>query len=87
MAWSHELDDDRTRIIYQLFNCDNFEVLEEVDGFLQIFDKMPKRMKLTVDFRLQGYTNTEIAAMMRVKPQTVRKQLDRVKKRIANIVI
>lgn len=87
MAWAHELDDKRTGLLFQLFNKDNWEAVDEIECFLFIFDRMPKRMRLTVDYKIQGLSNEEIAVIMNVQVQTVRKQLDRAKARLATGLI
>lgn len=87
MAWAHEISDTQNRILYQLFDRDNWEVVDEINNFLYIFDRMPPKMRLTVDLKMSGYSNEEVAKIMGVKPQTVRKQLSRVKKRLAHAII
>ena len=60
-----------------------WEAIDELDNWLYIFDGLPKKMKLVVDFKIQNpqYTNEEIAKLTGYTPEAVRKHLERAKKR------
>ena len=73
---------DTSRIIHQLLDRDNWEVIDEIDTFLYVFDKMPDQMRLIVDFKMTGNTNQEIAKLLGISDGHVRKQVSRAKDRI-----
>ena len=60
-----------------------WEAIDELDNWLYIFDGLPKKMKLVVDFNIQNpqYTNEEIGKLTGYTPEAVRKRLERAKKR------
>ena len=60
---------------------DNWEAIEEMDNWLYVFDKMPKQMKIIVDFRVQGITKEEIANMLHCSVNNIEKHLRKAKKR------
>jgi len=72
----------REHIVYQLLDRDNWEVIDQIDSFLYVFDKMPQRMRMVVDLKMTGNTNEEIAEMMKTTLITVRRQLSMAKNRI-----
>lgn len=72
---------DREHIIYELINCDNWEIVDQIDTFLFIFDHMPNQMRLVIDLKIQGYNNQEIADILKVNYKTVYTQLNRAKQR------
>ena len=61
------------------FDWDN---VYKYDNYLYTFDKMPDKMRLTVDFRTGGMPQREIAKIMKVSINTVDTHLKRAKKRI-----
>ncbi len=69
-------------IVYELLDCDNWNAVDEIDCFLWIYDRMPRRMKLIVDLRMSGEDRESIAATLKIKPATVSNQLSLAKKRI-----
>ncbi|MDD5355841.1 MAG: sigma-70 region 4 domain-containing protein [Candidatus Omnitrophica bacterium] len=73
---------DLERVLWQLAGKDNWAILQEIDNWLFIFDKMPKKMRLIVDFRVQGLTNKEIAIILHCSENNIRAQLSKAKKRI-----
>ena len=73
---------DTSRIIHQLLDRDNWEVIDEIDTFLYVFDKMPRQMKVIIDFKLTGQTNKEIAKLLGISEGHVRKQVSRAKARL-----
>lgn len=75
---------DTERILFQLMNKDNWEVVSEIDYFLWVFDRLPRQVKLAVDFKIQGHSNKEIATLMGIKETTVRDHLAKGKKWIAD---
>jgi len=76
----------REHIVYQLLDKDNWEVVDVIDSFLYVFDKMPDQMRLCVDLRMTGNTIPEIAKMLNVHVETVRKQLNRAKERVLDAI-
>jgi DNA-binding NarL/FixJ family response regulator len=60
---------------------DNWEVVELMDNWLWVFDHMPKRMKLIVDFKVQGVTNKQIAKLCHCSVNNIEKHLRKAKKR------
>ena len=72
----------RGHIVYQILDKDNWEVIDEIDSFLTVYDGMPTRMKLIVDLKMTGETNKNIAKILNVTIGTITKQLNRAKQRI-----
>jgi len=71
---------DEKLLMFQL-KKDNWQVIEEMDNWLYVFDHLPKKMKLIVDFRVQGLTNLEISRVCGCSECNVRAQLSKAKKR------
>lgn len=67
-------------LIHQLLYRDNWSAIEQC---LEIFDDMPIRMRIIVDFKMTGDTNAEVAARLNISESNVRAQLSLAKKRIA----
>ena len=65
----------------QLIRKDNWEILEEFDNWLYIYDRLPPRMKLMADLRIGGMSNKEIAKEMSISIRTVQEGLKEVKER------
>jgi len=59
----------------------SWEELSKYDNWLYVFDKLPGRMRLIVDFRMSGTKPAEIAKIMSIDVQTVKNQLDKAKDR------
>jgi DNA-directed RNA polymerase specialized sigma24 family protein len=79
--------DDRERLLWQLAGKDNWKALEEVDSWLTMFDFLPPQMRLTVDLKMQGYSNPEIAEAMKVSLRMVQYQLKTAKERFMNSLL
>ena len=73
---------EREAIVYQILDKDNWEVIDQIDIFLHLYDKMPKQMQLCVDLRMTGNTIREISEMIPTHIEGVRKQLNLAKKRL-----
>jgi len=69
-------------IIHQLVDKDNWQAVDMIDSFLYIVDRMPDKMRMVVDFRVQGYNKTMIAHFMKITENAVAIHLTRAKKRI-----
>lgn len=67
------------RVIMNEFKKDNWEIIEQLDNWLYVFDHLPVRMRIYVDFKIQGMQNKEIAVICRVSVNCVEKQLRRAK--------
>ncbi len=63
------------------FYSDHWDKLVETENFLFVFDHLPERMRLMVDFKIEGKTSTEIAQMMDVTEDYVAKTLRTAAKR------
>lgn len=74
-------------LAYQLSYKDNWDVVAQINGWLYVYDKMPPRMRFIVDLKMQGYTNGEIAVMLKIKENQVRSQISRAKKRFVTILV
>ena len=59
-----------------------WQAVDELDNWLYIFDRLPPKMKLMVDFATQGFSVKEIAGLTKTKENTVRQVLGRAKERI-----
>ena len=77
---------DREHIVYQILDKDNWEVIDVIDGFLYVYDRMPKKMKLIVDMKMTGTPNREIAKTIGISLNNVEVQLNIAKKRIIKII-
>lgn len=75
---------EREHIVYQILDKDNWQVIDEIDSFLFIYDRMPTQMKVVVDYKMTGESNQRIAEMLGIPPNQVRAQLSKAKKRILN---
>ena len=75
---------DREHIIYQILDKDNWEVIDEIDSFIYVYDKMPTQMRLIIDLKMTGSTNREIADVLGTTLNTVEVQIYRAKRRILN---
>lgn len=74
-------------ILFQLVHQDNWQVIEIIDGWLYVYDRMPKQMKLCVDLRILGNSIKAISKITNIHPEAVRTQLNRAKKRFAQILL
>jgi DNA-binding CsgD family transcriptional regulator len=48
---------------------------------------MPPRMKIIVDLKMTGNTNTEIASLLKITEGTVRVQIKRAKDRLIHSIV
>ena len=71
---------DKTTIAH-LLSMDRWEVVDVMDNWLFIYDGLPKRMRIMVDLRIQGFSNIQIAVFCSCTVNHVQKQLRRAKKR------
>lgn len=78
---------DRERLLWQIAGKDNWEAIEEVDNWLTIFDFLPSQMRLTVDLKMKGHSNTEIASIMGVTLRMVQYQLKEAKERFLTSIL
>jgi DNA-directed RNA polymerase specialized sigma24 family protein len=60
---------------------DNWEIIEAMDNWLYVFDKMPKKMRLVVDLKISGLTKIQIAKLCKCSLKNVEKHLRKAKKR------
>ena len=74
--------DQKSSLAYQLMDKDNWEVLDEIDSFLYVYDRMPDQMRLIVDLKMTGTANKDIAKMLNTSLDTVEFQIRKAKKRI-----
>ena len=68
--------------LHQLVDKDNWDMIEECDNFLYVFDHLPPRMRLCVDLKMSGQSVKEIAKVMKVSERMVQAQLAEAKERI-----
>ena len=68
--------------LWEILGEDSKENGKVVGVFLAIFDRLPSKMKLVVDFKVQGLPNKLIAKQLGISEVTVRIHLRRAKKRI-----
>lgn len=59
-----------------------WQAVDELDNWLYIFDRLPPKMKLMVDFATQGFSVKEIAELSKTTERNVRKTLQEAKNRI-----
>jgi hypothetical protein len=69
------------RLLTLQMKKDRWESVESMDNWLYVFDHLPKKMRLCVDFRVQGYSNKEIAVILRCSVNCVCNHLLKAKKR------
>jgi len=75
----------RSHIVYQLLNKDNWEVVEQIDSFLWIYDReLSFKERIVVNMKMQGYTTKEIAAELNLSESTIRVHTHNLKKKILN---
>ncbi|MBM4137265.1 MAG: hypothetical protein FJ241_10615 [Nitrospira sp.] len=80
---NHNCIDKIHSSVYQFVEKDDWDVgLKEMENFLSVFDAMPPRMKMVVDFKIQGMSNKEIAKQMNVSIREIQLQVVKAKKRI-----
>ena len=75
------MDSKAKRVADQLVRKDNWEIVDEIDNFVYIFDGLPDRMRLCVDLRMTGTSVKDIAKAMKTTERMVNKQLLLAKKR------
>ena len=75
------MDSKAKRVADQLVRKDNWEIVDEIDNFVYIFDGLPARMRLCVDLRMTGTSVKDIAKSLKITEITVYKQLQEAKKR------
>jgi DNA-directed RNA polymerase specialized sigma24 family protein len=73
--------DRREALAYQIAGRNDWDVIDQIDGFLDIFDRLPKRMRLIVDMKMTGTPDEDIAKMMDISVKTVKNKLTEAKKR------
>ncbi|MHC1628803.1 MAG: sigma factor-like helix-turn-helix DNA-binding protein [Candidatus Nezhaarchaeales archaeon] len=74
--------DDVRRLLWQIAGKDNWEAIEEVPYWTFMFDRMPERMRLAVDLKLQGYEIAEIAKIMGTTIDGAYKHIQKARDRI-----
>ena len=74
-------------ILFQLVHKDNWRTVEIIDGWLYVYDRMPEQMRLCVGLRITGDTVKEISKSTKIHLEAVRTQLNRAKKRFAQILL
>lgn len=72
---------DEKLIMLQL-KKDNWQVVEVLDNWLYVFDRMPRKMRLAVDLRVQGFSNKEIALRLKCSVNSVCNHIAKAKKRL-----
>jgi len=72
---------DEKLLMFQL-KRDNWEVIDVMDNWLYVFDHLPRKMRLCVDFKVQGYSNKEIALLLHCSVNCVCNHLLKAKKRL-----
>ena len=75
------MDSKAKRVADQLVRKDNWEIVDEIDNFVYIFDGLPDRMRLCVDLRMTGTSIKDIAKAMKTTERQVYNQLEEAKKR------
>jgi len=68
--------------IAYLLSRDNWDAVELMDNWLFVYDRLPKKMRLVVDLKINGMSNKAIARRMRISMSNVGNQILRAKKRI-----
>lgn len=69
-------------LLWQIAGKHNWEAVVEVPSFLAIYDRMPDRMRLAVDLKIQGHEIEEIADMMGISSTTAYEHLQKAKNRV-----
>ena len=77
---SNEARETRKDAISEFYN-DNWDKLVKTDSFLWMFDHLPDKMRLIVDFKIEGKTNEEIAKLLHTTEKHVYNKLRLAKKR------
>lgn len=74
-------------LMYQIAGKSNWEAVYEVPSWLAIHDRMPTRMKLAFELKLQGYTTKEIAEQMSISARAAYYLIGRAKKYILTSLV
>lgn len=74
-------------ILYQLIYKDEWRVVEQIDGWIFVYERMPLKMRICVDLRMDGHSIDRIAKTLKVHKETARRQLNRAKKRFAQVLL
>jgi DNA-directed RNA polymerase specialized sigma24 family protein len=77
----------RQALLHALANGNEWEVIDQVDGFCWIFDRLPDKMRIIVDLRMSNVPDEEISAMMGIKVQSVKNRLVQAKKRFMKAIL
>lgn len=83
MAFYEESDEAKEgrKAAISNFYDDNWDKLVETESFLWMFDHLPARMRLMVDFKIEGKSNEDIAKLLNVTEKAVYKALMMAKQR------
>lgn len=75
---------DREHIVYQILDKDNWEVIDQIDNFLWVYDRMTFKERIVADMKMTGHTVKEIADTIGISTSTVRVHVHNLKKKILN---
>ena len=75
------------RLAWQIAGKHDWRAIEEIEGWVYVYDHMPIQMRDCVHFKLLGYKNKEIAKIIKCTENAVNVQLNRAKKRFLRCLI
>ncbi len=73
---------DRGALLTLQMKEDNWQVVDEMDNWLFVFDRMPRKMKIVVDLKITGMSNKDIAKELHCTVCNVCNHLLKAKKRL-----
>lgn len=79
---------DRTEeILWQIVGRNNWRAVACVEGWIYMYDKMPRKMKLVFGYKIEGYSNKEISDILGITERTVRYHVKKARDRVANLLL
>ena len=79
--------DEIYSLMYQIGGKDNWDAIYEVPSWLSLYDKMPRRMQMAFNLKIQGYTVKDISGLMDITEQVAYEHLRKAKKRVINSLL
>lgn len=68
-------------LLWQVVGKNDWRAVADLDSFTWVYDHLPPKMRLAVDFKIQGFSNKKIAKLMSITEHTLRQHLAEAKKR------
>lgn len=82
-----EYRDHLEMLVWQIMGKDNWNAVEQIPFFMDIFDRLPYKTRKIVEYRLEGYRVEEISEIIGLSVNAVRLRLSRTKKFICRNIV